>query len=116
MRRFHHIGLPTFDVQPNEIYVPGTKVYVTEVDAHPFKVEYLRYEDDSPVSGPLRDMPHIAYETDCIETELEGEEVILEPFEPMEGMRVAFIVRDGAVVEFMEIAGSDLGKGCCCGE
>ncbi len=115
MRRFHHIGLPTTEVQPNEIYVPDTKVYVTDVDAHPFKVEFLRYEDDSPVTGPLRELPHIAFETDSIARELEGQDVLLEPFTPMPGMTVAFILKDGAVFEFMEIEGSDLKPGCCCG-
>jgi len=102
MRKFHHMGLPTDEVQPNETYVPATKVWVTEVDAHPYKVEFLRYESDSPVTGPLRDLPHIAFETDDIHRELEGQEVIQEPFVPMEGLTVAFIVKDGAVFEFMQ--------------
>ena len=102
MRKFSHIGLPTDEPQPDETYVPGTKVSVTDFKSHPYKVEYLRYEPDSPVTGPLRDLPHIAFETDDLERELEGEEVILEPFDPMPGLTVAFILRDGAVVEYMK--------------
>jgi len=101
MRKFHHIGLPTDDAQDGETYVPDTKVFVTDPDAHPYRVEYLRYEADSPVTGPLRNLPHMAFETDDVQRELEGEQVILEPFEPMPGLIVAFIVRDGAVFEFM---------------
>ncbi len=103
MLKFHHIGLPTDEKQPGETYVPATKVWVTDVVAHPYRVEFLRYEPDSPTTGPLRDLPHIAFETDSIERELEGQEILLEPFEPMEGMRVAFILKDGAVFEYMEI-------------
>ena len=102
MRRFHHIGLPTDQVQPNETYVPDTKVYVTSPDAHPYKVEFLRYEADSPVKGPLRDLPHMAFETDSLAREIKGQKVILGPFEPMPGLKVAFIVKDGAVYEFMQ--------------
>ncbi len=102
MRKFSHIGLPTDEPQPGEIYVPATKVYVTEFESHPYKVEYLRYEADSPATGPIRDLPHIAFETDDLERELEGEEVILEPFDPMPGLTVAFILRDGAVFEYMK--------------
>jgi len=102
MRKFHHIGLPTDDMQPDETYVADTKVSVTSPDAHPYKVEFLRYEPDSPVTGPLRELPHIAFETDNLAAEIEGEEVILGPFTPLEGLTVVFIYKDGAVFEFME--------------
>jgi len=101
VRQFHHIGLPTDQKQPGEVYVPATKVWVTSPDDHPYRVEYLRFEPDSPVSGPLRDMGHVAFSVDDLADALEGEEVILEPFEPMPGLRVAFIMKDGAVFEFM---------------
>jgi hypothetical protein len=101
MRQFHHIGLPTDEPQPGEVYVEDTKVWVTSPDDHPYRVEYLRYEPDSPVTGPLRELPHVAFEVDDLDAALEGEEVILEPFEPMPGLTVAFILKDGAVFEFM---------------
>jgi len=102
MRQFDHIGLPTEEKQPDEVYVSGTKVWVTSPDAHPYRVEYLRYEPDSAVTGPLRDMAHVAFRVDDLDEALKGEEVILEPFEPMKGLRVAFIMKDGAVFEFMQ--------------
>ena len=104
MRQFAHMGLPTDDVQPNETYVPETKVWVTDPATHPYRVEYLRYEPDTPVTGPLRELPHIAFETDDLEREIEGEDVILGPFDPMEGLTVVFITKDGAVFEFMQYA------------
>ena len=102
MREFHHMGLPTDEKQSDETYVPDTKVWVTDPDAHPYKVEYLRYEPDTPVTGPLREMPHIAFKTDDLRRDIEGEEVILGPFTPMEGLEVVFIRKDGAVFEFMQ--------------
>jgi|TARA_B100002003_G_C13940383_1_gene456364 hypothetical protein len=102
MREFHHIGLPTDDEQPGEVYVSDTKVWVTSPDDHPYRVEYLRFESDSPVSGPVRDQPHIAFKVDDLHREIEGEEVLLGPFEAMEGLNVVFIYRDKAVVEFMQ--------------
>ncbi|HJN16628.1 MAG TPA: hypothetical protein QGH10_14080 [Armatimonadota bacterium] len=102
MHKFSHMGLPTDEKQPGEIYVESTKVWVTEFKDHPYKVEYLRYEPDSPVTGPLRDLPHMAFETDDLAADLEGQEVIMEPFVPMPGLTVAFIVKDGAVFEYMQ--------------
>ncbi len=102
MKVFHHIGMPTNEVQPGETYVADTKVWVTRPENHPMRVEYLRFEEDSLVSGPLRDMPHMGFRVDDIHAALEGEDVILEPFTPMEGLQVAFFMKDGAVFEYMQ--------------
>lgn len=102
MKIFHHIGMPTNEVQPGETYVADTKVWVTRPENHPMRVEYLRFEEDSPVSGPLSDMPHMGFRVDDIHAALEGEDVILEPFTPMEGLQVAFFMKDGAVFEYMQ--------------
>ncbi len=50
-QQFHHIGLPTDISQPGEAYVEETKVWVTDPRRHPYKVEFLRFENDSPVQG-----------------------------------------------------------------
>jgi hypothetical protein len=104
-KTFHHIGLPTHDAQPNETYVEDTKVWVTDPADHPYRIEFLRFEHDSPVTGPLRDMPHVAYRVDDMRAALEGKEIILEPFTPMSGLSVAFIQEDDAVIEFMQFEG-----------
>jgi hypothetical protein len=102
VRRFHHVGVITDEVQSDEIYVSQTKVHVTNPVDHPYRVEYLRFEPDSPVTGPVRDQPHMAFAVDDLEAEIAGEQVLLGPFQAMEGLRVAFILRDGAVFEFMQ--------------
>ena len=102
MREFHHIGLPTHDRQPGEIYVEDTKVWVTDPRKHPYQVEFLRFEKDSPVTGPVRDMPHVAYRVDDLAAALRGENVLIEPFEPSPNFTVAFVMKDGAVIEFMK--------------
>ena len=104
MREFDHVGLPTTEKQENEVWVEDTRVWVTSPDDHPQRVEFLRYEPDSPVTGPLRELPHFAFRTDNLRREIEGEEVILGPFAPLEGLEVVFIFKDGAVFEFMEYA------------
>ena len=107
MREFHHIGLPTDESQPGEFFVEDTRVWVTDPRKHPYLVEYLRFEADSPVTGPVRDMPHVAYRVDDIEAAIAREEVILEPFEPSPNFTVAFILKDGAVIEYMKFDSDD---------
>ena len=102
MRQFHHIGLPTDESHPGEYFVEDTKVWVTDPRKNPYLVEYLRFEPDSPVTGPVRDLPHIAYRVDDIHEAIKGENVILEPFQPSPNFTVAFMLKDGAVIEYMQ--------------
>lgn len=102
MRIFDHVGIPTEEKQPEEMYVAETKVFVTDPARHPHRIEYLRYEPDSPVSGPVRQLPHVAFQVDNLEEAVQGAEILLGPFQPTETLRVVFVLKDGAVFEFME--------------
>lgn len=102
MREFHHMGLPTDDKQPGEVYVEATKVWVTDPADHRYRVEFLRFEPDSPVTGPVRDQPHMAYKVVDLDRAIAGKRVLLGPFIALPGLRVVFIYEDGAVIEFME--------------
>jgi len=67
----------------------------------------LRFEPDSPVAGPVRTQPHVAYKVPSIETAARGMPVLIEPFQPLAGLRVGFYQSsDGAVIEFMEYSDS----------
>ena len=103
MRTFDHIGMTTESVHPNERYVVSTKVWVTDPQMHPFKIEWLRYEEDSPVPGKMRDACHVAWRVDSIERESEGLNVLIAPFSSVAGHVVGFFeTEDGAIVELME--------------
>jgi hypothetical protein len=102
MRIFDHVGVPTEEQQPEEMYVPATKVWVTDPARHPHRIEFLRYALDSPVHGPVRDLPHIAFRVDNLDELVEGRQILLGPFHATETLRVVFILADGAVFEFME--------------
>ncbi len=53
--QFDHIGIVTTEKKADEIFVAATRVWVTDFRTHPFHVEWLRFEPDSPVTGPVRD-------------------------------------------------------------
>src|SRR5215208_1391669 len=103
--RFDHIGIITDESHGDETFVDSTRVWVTNPRQHPFHVEYLRFEPDSTVTGPLRDEPHIAYRVDDVHAAIEGHELLLAPFAVGGGFcQAAFVLVDGAVVEFMQYA------------
>lgn len=108
--RFDHIGVVTAQRRPGESWVEQTRVWVTSPRAHPMNVEFLRFEPDSPVTGPLRDEPHVAYRVDDLDRAAEGLDVVLGPFSPApdEGfLRVAFARVDGVTVELMQYRDPD---------
>jgi hypothetical protein len=104
MRIFDHVGVPTAEKHPEEMFVPETRVWVTDPLRDPQRIEWLRFEPDTPVSGPVRDMPHMAFRVDNLEREMEGAEILLGPFQPIDTLRVVFVKKDGAIFEFMENA------------
>lgn len=104
---FSHIGLITDEPKPGEVFVGATRVWVTDFVKHPHHVEWLRFEPDSPVTGPVRDQPHVAYRVPSIAEAARGLKVLLEPFVALPNLRVGFYqTPDGAVVELMEYSQS----------
>lgn len=103
MKVFDHVGVPTNKKQKGERFVAKTKVFVTDPKKHPFKVEFLRYAEDSSVTGDLRNSMHIAYRVDSIDKESAGLEVMIEPFYSVAGHFVGFFkTADSIVIELME--------------
>ncbi len=100
--QFDHIGIVTTEKKPDEIFIEPTRVWITDFQKHPYRVEWLRYEPDTPVTGPVREMPHVAYRVESIDEAAQGMKVLLEPFDAGIAVVGFYQTDDGAVVEFME--------------
>ena len=94
-----------------ESFVAATRVWVTNPRAGGCNVEWLRFEPDTPITGPLRNAPHVAYRVDDLDAAIEGHTVLADPFDPTgrgdDFLRVAFVQIDGAVVELMQYGNPD---------
>ena len=100
--QFDHLGMITTEKKGDEIYVAATRVWVTDFRKHPYHIEWLRFEPDSPVTGPVRERPHVAYRVDDIRAASAGLKVLLEPFDAGIALVGFFETPDGAIVEFMQ--------------
>lgn len=100
--KFHHVGLPTTQKRPGETYLEGAKLYVTDAAAHPHRIEWLRFEAGSPLPEKLKTCAHIAFEVADLDAAMKGKNVLIEPFIPMPGLKVGFILEDDAPIEFMQ--------------
>lgn len=101
MRKFNHLGIPTSITKDGEIYVEGMKLFLTDFNISPNKIEFLRFEPDSQMPEILKTHGHIAYEVPNLENAMEGKKVVLEPFQGGEGLTCAFIEEEGIAIELM---------------
>lgn len=102
MRRYHHIGIPTQTPQPGETYLEEHRVFCTDHESNPFGIQWMRYEERCRVPELVKRVPHVAFEVDDLEKALVGHEVLIPPNSPSPGVLVAFVVCDGAPVEFLQ--------------
>ena len=100
---FDHIGIPVADKRSGMRYLESKRLWLTSPADHPFSVEFLWYEPDSPEAELVRTTPHIAYRVDDLERAMDGYPVIAEPFDVFGEVRASFIEVDGAPVEFVQL-------------
>jgi hypothetical protein len=102
MRKYHHLGIPTDIKRQDETYLEEYKMYVSGFDTSPYGVEWMRFEPNSPLPEIVKIVPHVAFEVEDLAAELKGKEILIEPNSPSEGVLVAFIVDNGAPIEFIQ--------------
>jgi len=105
--RYHHVGIPTNEKRPGEVYLEKFGLYVVGFENSAYGVEWLRFEPGSPLPGLVQTVAHVAFVVDNVEKAIEGKEVLIEPNSPSPGVQVAFIVENGAPVELMEFDADD---------
>jgi len=99
--RFHHYGVPTDKKSGNEFYIEAGKVWATSPDDNPFRIEFLRFDADSPMHEAVLNNTHAAFIVDDMDAALEGQNVIVPPFDATDTLQVAFIMDGDAVIEVM---------------
>ncbi|STX27696.1 Uncharacterised protein [Legionella beliardensis] len=99
---FHHIGIPTTEIKPNEKYSSTFKMYTSGGQNSEYRIQYHRFEEDSPLHPLVKSKPHVAFKVDNLEEAIKNKEVILSPYEPFLGFKVAMIVECGMPIELIE--------------
>jgi hypothetical protein len=99
---FDHIGIPTANKRPGMRFLESKRLWLTSPAEHPFRVEWLWYESDSPEAELIRTAPHVAYRVKNLEKAMNGLSVLAEPFDVFGEVRVSFVEVDGAPVEFVQ--------------
>lgn len=76
---FHHMGIPTDEVRPDEIFSAAAGMYTSDNPGR-FRIQWHRFTPDSPLHPLLREKPHVAFKVDDLQAAIEGEELLLGPY------------------------------------
>lgn len=107
-RAFDHVGIWADVPPPGEFWVEQSQVWVTNPRVHPQRIEYLRPKHKPEISPAdvglwhLWNRPHVAYRVESLQEAIQGEQLILGPFDPGGFGQVAFLLKEGLVIEYME--------------
>ena len=106
--RYHHMGIPVTEERPGEHYSSKFKMYTSGgEDPGGFRVQFHRFDPGSSLHPLIQSKPHVAFQVDDLEAAIEGEVLLLDPYEPFEGFKVAIIEDDGVPIELVETDLSD---------
>ena len=100
---YMHIGTPITNKKPGMVYNEGAKFWVSNVDDYDYKIEYLKFEEGTPFPEVLHRNPHVAYKVDDLEKYVaDADSVICGPMMANEADRLAFVWKDGAILELYQ--------------
>jgi hypothetical protein len=94
--------MPTSESRGHEYYLADLGVHVVGYENDPFRIEWMRFEEGSPIPELVKTMPHLAFQVEDLEAAVKGRQILIPPNSPSEGVRVAFILHEGAPVELLE--------------
>lgn len=112
-KAFDHIGFITDQPREGESWVEDSQVWVTNPRCHPQRLEYVRPKLMPQVAAEeiglwkLWHWPHIAYRVEDLRAAIANEEVVLGPFFPGKFVEVAFVHKNGVILEYMQYAELD---------
>lgn len=104
---YHHMGIPTDSPREGEKYSSTFKMYTSGGENSEFRIQYHRFEPGSSLHPLIQSKPHVAFKVNDLHEAIKGKEVILTPYEPFPGFKVAMIAECGAPIELIETSLSE---------
>jgi hypothetical protein len=102
-REFHHIGIPVGQKTPDMVYYESIKCWATDPDATQGRIEYIFFENGTPITEPVLSQPHVAFRVDNLEEGIQDRQCVLGPIKLPEGVEVAFFYVDGCLTEYHQV-------------
>lgn len=100
---YMHIGIPVTTKKPNMTYNEDMKLWMSNPDDYDYKIEYLKFEEGTPFPEIIHRNTHVAYKVDDADFYIaDADEVLIGPLVLDESTRIAFVLKDGAIIELYE--------------
>ena len=100
---YMHIGIPVTNKKRGMTYHEGLKLWMSNPEDYDYKIEYLKFEEGTPFPEILHKHPHVAYKVDDADPYLKDADwVIFGPVDAGPNTRIAFIIKDDAIIELYE--------------
>lgn len=103
---FHHIGIPTDEIRVGEILSSAAGMCTSD-NPGGFRIQWRRFLSPCPLHPLIRTVPHAAFKVPNLAAAIDGEQVILGPYEPIDGFHVAIIDDSRVPVEMIQTDLSD---------
>ena len=104
---FHHMGIPTEEVHADERFSARYGVYTSDSASELLRVQWHRFTENTSFPDLITKLPHPAFKVNDLDRAIAGRAVIVPPFEPITGFRVAFIEDHGLPIELIQTSLSD---------
>ncbi len=104
MRKYHHYGVPTTEKRDDESLVEagGFRFYSTPFEGNKWHIQWHRFPEGHGLPELVTKVPHIAFQVDDLDAEIKDCKILLGPYSPLEGYRVAIIEEQGVPIELVE--------------
>lgn len=101
---YMHVGIPVVNKKPGMVYNEWGGFWVNEnVEEYDYKIEYLKFEEGTRFPEILAKQPHVAYKVDDMDPYVaDADRVIFGPEALGDNVRLAFVVKDDAIIELYE--------------
>ena len=100
---YMHLGIPITNKKPNMTYNEDMKLWMSNPDDYDEKIEYLKFEEGTFFPEIMHRQCHVAYKVDDMTKYLkEADSVLVEPITLSDTTRIAFIIKDNAIMELYE--------------
>ena len=98
--QYMHIGVPIEEVRPGMHYNEWGGFWVSDsVEGHDFRIEYLKFEENTRFPKPITEKWHVAYRVDEPEFYLQEADEVLFDESPDGKERIVFLHKNGALIE-----------------
>lgn len=97
---YDHFGIPIKEKLDGMIYYPEYKVWHTNYELDPYRIEWIYFEPQSPMHPLIQTVPHVCFQVKDIEKAVHGKKILLKPV-LYEGVWMAFIEERGTPLEFL---------------